>query len=759
MPSVLNLSFTYNPSNTGNLGFMTVQHTDQDGRVERLRIYATLGNSSLNPALPQFAVSPTLDAFTALQFGTVFDGVYRSTINGPNQLRMYEAVGNNVALTSNTGTWNSVSYNGDMFGFTVDIVDTENPAEKELRYSQDPLERGDCQTTKWLFSFADGGRAPYRLVDSANENILFENWNGFDDKYLDFERGKMHTGQLRDEDDEVIGTYLIYSPQNILNADFTTEQRNFINTSDLIITQRVVRTNTGADIDQFGNPTPGDRINYALAQFVPGVGVDLNALVWQQSNIFAGLVPGRYKLYIRDKYECVISRDLQINEFDPTISLEPGEPTDYFSITEFNSLSFKRDVEWNCEIRKNYETTLSYEEAVCLPYQAVFKFPLDTTIQTQFKSSYPYHIVTLYKCDGTQENIPHTRIQENISIIERVNAKFFRYNDGNEDLIGVYFEGGDLFDEQGDTIGDSPYFQVLPTWAQTGRVVELFTESGLTFGARTIVQTDLYDGQRNVLFMVVDGTLGSLEDIEDGIIQVRYNRHPYDVYRFDFQMHDGSGFIVIEPGFDENSIVQNEIRVSETFEVLKDCRSEKWIVAEWYLDRSIGEAVAYDSFKGEMWMQARLRPISVGNAETLDADDQTRSIDQDEKLNMRLTANILEPKKWRKLGLASAIGNRGEFIIEDLPLVRTTAMSQEELGQTNKSNVEIEFAYAAETPRTRPDEQVLDIGVGGGDGTPVDEVTGWRGWIRIIRTDSPPGVPTYVQDDQGNFIVAGRVDV
>jgi hypothetical protein len=755
MASQLNITFNYQAVNTLTYGRIEVVHITEAGQRNTYTLFP-FTISDTGPAAT-FAVSSTNDAFTAQQFAFVFNTKFRGPING-NFDPMFEVNGNVVSLIAETGTFLPATYrDGDVLDIIPVVTDLEDPPENEFRFSQDPLQRGDCSTTKWAFQFAIGGDPPYNIIDSANENILVENWSGFTTELIDFERGKLHTGRVEDQNNSFIGTYSIYSPQNIQNGDFTTEQRNFINTSDLIVNQIIVRSNTGADLDANGNPTSEGRIEYAVAQFVPGVGVDINALVWQESNIFAGLVPGRYKLYIRDKYGCIISRDIQINEFDPNINLEPGEVTDYFSTTEYNSLSFKRSVEWDCEIRKNYETTLSHEEAVCLPYQAVFKFPLDTVIQTQFKSSYPFHIVTLYKCDGTKESLPHTRIQENISQIERVSAKLFPYNNGQENLIGVYFEGGDTFEPgTNDVIGSSPYFQVLPTWAQTDRVVEISTESGLNFGARTIVQTDLYDSQRNTLFMVVDGSLGTLDDITDAIIEVRYNRHPYDVYRFDFSMFDGSGYIVIEPGFDENSIVQNEIRVSETFEVLKNC--DNWIVSEWYLDKSVGEAVAYESFKGEMWMQGRLRPISVGSAETLDADDQTRSIDQDEKLNMRLTVNILEPKKWRKLGLASAIGNRGEFVIQDLPLVRTSAMNQEELGQTNKSNIEIEFAYAAETPRTRPEEVVLDIGVGGGDGTPSEPVTGWDGWIRIIRSDSPEGVPTYLKDDQGNFVVAGRID-
>lgn len=755
MASQLNITFNYQEVNTLTYGRIEVKHRTTAGVVNTYTLYP-FTISDTGPAAT-FAVSSTNDDFTAQQFAFVFNTKFRGPING-NFDPMFEVNGNVVSLIAETGEFLPATYlDGDVLDIIPIVTDLEDPPENEFRYSQDVLQRGDCLTTKWAFQFAIGGDPPYNIIDSANDNILVQNWSGLTTEYVDFDRGKTHTGRVEDTNGVFIGTYNIYSPQNIQNGDFTTEQRNFVNTSDLIVNQIIVRSNTGADVDQFGNPTSEGRIEYAIAQFVPGVGVDINALVWQESNIFAGLVPGRFKLYIRDKYGCIISRDIQINEFDPTINLEPGEVTDYFSITEYNSLAFKRDVEWNCDIRKNYETTLSYEEAVCLPYQAVFKFPLGTIIQTQFKSSYPYHIVTFYKCDGTKEAIPHTRIQENIAIIESVSAKFFNYFDGQENRIGVYFEGGDLFDpDTGDTVGASPYFQVLPTWAQTDRVVELSTESGLNFGARTILNTDLYDSERNALFMVVDGTLGSLGDLQDGIVTVRYNRHPYDVYRFDVTMHNGSGFIVIEPGFSEDSIVQNEIRVSETFEVLSNC--DNWIQSRWYLDRSVGEAVAYESFEGQMWMQGRLRPISVGSAETLDADDQTRSLDQDEKLNMRLTVNILEPKKWRKLGLASAIGNRGEFIIEDLPLVRTAAMTQEELGQTNKSNIEIEFAYAAETPRTRQEETVLDIGTGGGDGTPVEEVTGWRGWIRIIRSDSPTGVPTFLQDDQGNFLVAGRVD-
>lgn len=760
MASQLNITFDYNEGALPTYGRIEVVHINAQGRRTTYTLFP-FTISQTGPAAT-FAVSSTDDAFTAQQFAFVFNTKFRSAING-NFDQMYELNGNVVSLIATQGEFLPASYlDGDALNIISSVTNLDDPPNNRFDWGQDVLERGDCLTTKWSFRFAQGGDPPYNIIDNATENILLQNWSGFTTETLDFDRNKLHSGRVEDSNGVEIGRYSFRSPNNIRSSDFSITSTTFINSADLIITQNVFWENTGADLDANGNPTPGKRINYAVAQVVPGQGIDINSLEWKESNIFSGLVPGSYKVYIRDKYDCIVSKQYFIDEFDPTQNIQEDEEQIYFTITEFNSLSFKNETAFDSSRRgrKNYKRTLAYEEHVRIPYPNLFYFEEGFLIQTQFKSSYPFHIITLYKCDGTKEAIPYTRIQSNISVSERVSAKLFRYFDGQEVRIGVYFDGGNLYDpDTGNTIGNSPYFQTLPNWAEVGRVVEIETLSGQTFGARQVIQTNLYDEERNTLFMVVDGTLGSTDDVLDAVVTARYNRHPYDVYRFDIEQFQGQGMVVIEAGYDQDNIDQNQIWCSEVFRGI-DFDTTDWLRIEWFLNRSVGEAVAYESFQGIMWLAGRMLPIPVSEAETLVADDRTRSLDQDQRMALKMDIKALTPRQWHKLGLAAAIGNRGELIIQGESVVRTEGMTEERIGLTNKSNIEMTFEPAGETPRTRPIETVLDVG--SGTGSDPDEVTNWKGWIRIITSDYQVGGEiTYIKVDHQNqekFVVAGRAD-
>ncbi len=633
------------------------------------------------------------EAQTALSFADTFVANFKDLIPGLRR----EISGNTVRLTADTGTFTSAVQSGNLYTITSAVDDVF-----DLAWNVREVEsQGNCTTLRYSIDFAVGGAQPYRVTLLNNGNsVLAESWDGQTPIIFDAQRGFRTRILLRDfNGDEIVEEFT--TAYRLQPQDFDVQVRSFVNSSDVIVQQNVFRE---------GTFTEDEPITFSLVGFNTPVE---DVVDWQQSNVFAGIIPGVYKLYVKDKYGCYSQWAISVivNEFDP-IPQEEDEARIYFSVSELNSLSFKTEVEFNNENRKNFKTTLSFEEAVRLPHQAIFRFLEGENIQTQFKSSYPFHAITLYKCDGTSEAIPYTMIQENIGIFERVDAIAFAIDQGTTDeRIGIYFDGGNVYDPvTEEVIGLSPYFQNLPEWAVSGDIIEV-ESSTTSYGARTITagrQAALFDQDRNTLYFEVDGVLG--ENEIPVIVEARYNRQPYNVFRFDFTMFDGSGYVRIEPGFDENNIDLNNVRVSENFTVLDD--TEHWAEVRWYLNRSVGEAVAYDSFEGRMWLQGRLRPFSVGSAETLDADDQTRSLDQDQRLGFRFDVKLLEPRKWNKLLLASAIGNRGTFIIEDLSLVRTSSPEQEELGLTNKSNIVVEFAAALETSKTAPTNPVIDVPIG-----------------------------------------------
>lgn len=624
-----------------------------------------------------------------------------------------------VEIFARKGIFANGVYTGNLLivSFEYDNTTQSDP----LTFAYAATGEGDCLNQEYQVNTATGGTPPYRL--NLNGNNFVTAWDGETPTTFDLKRANTYSGALYDATGLQIRTVQINPTKNLAATDFQIETLVYASYADLKINTVVPRAGT----------TP---LEYNL---VNSEGVESG---WQSSNIFGGLTGGgNYIVKIRDKFECEVSKTAIVPDIaDPLIP----ERVDYFKVSEFNSLSFFREVEHSESVRKNYENTPSYLENVALPKNGYFSFPASRRIRTQFKSSYPNHVVTLHRPGSTPVELPFFEIQQNLGVTEKVDCELFPVQKSFTGLdgstvnltsgVGVFFDGGVQYEPNSTTPKadpDSPYTSGLPGWAKVGNLVSI---DGI--GSFEIIETDLYDEARDVMYFLINSTLPE----QSARIQASWDRHPYNVFRTDFDMSlvtDRGAFVRIEPGVAEDGLLvvdQNNIHRSEW--IVKITDTSNYLKFQWSAFRNLGEMLFIDGIVCEMWVKGRIRPFSSTNAEFDDADDRTRSLDQKSYLRMRATIPLMSVRHWRKLDLVGAIGNRGKVLVEDMEVVRINASEVEEQGLTNVSNVSVDLAFAGENTAISQEDPVYDIETGGTKTakTGREEITGWEG-IRLITED------------------------
>lgn len=641
-------------------------------------------------------VGPNVDLEQAAEYANAINRDYANTGNVGNVLQKsnitaFVDANGDVDITAQRGIFKNPSYNGNALnGVNFEITNTDQEAPKFFNYAAKGT--GSCEGIS-LAGFtalaATGGNGSYKLILNGDE--IFSGWDGNIDLDFDLERGKSYSGHLYDSVNRLIKSVTIRPSRLLALGDFKIEQEIKSNATDITV----------VTVTEVKGTTP---LEYSLED-EGGVSTD-----WGASNIFPGLFPGLYKIHIRDRFGCSITKQIEVYEFT-----DPEGENDlirYFSISNFNSLSFREKITFDFENRPNFENTLSYEEKVGRAYQTIFKFPATSVVKTQFKSSYPIHVCTLLKSDGTKQSLALEMIQKNLGTVEKVDCKIFplvytfqligggTINSSNG--TAVYFEGGTNYEPDSETPDPenptSPYNGGLPPWATVGNSV---TFDGI--GTHEIVETDLYDEERGVMYFRIANTVGA--EVSEKI-QVTYNRHPYNLFRMDFSMQNipDHAKVVIEAGWDFDQIERRFD--SEVFKLLED--PEDHLKITWRSDVNFDDMVFSDGIDCEMWIKGRIRPFPIGESTVKRGDDRTRSLKQRHRVGQRLEIPLMSPNQWDKLCLASGIADDGEFRIENMLLILTSPPEfDEELGDTNLSLISAEYEYGGESLAKKADEIVL----------------------------------------------------
>ncbi len=271
----------------------------------------------------------------------------------------------------------------------------------------------------------------------------------------------------------------------------------------------VINSPSGATVNITVLQTTGLTLEYSL-----------DNVTFQSSNIYSGLAPGNFTVYIKDQFGCSISKQFTITSFEE-VGTGIGIDIPYADLpSKSNSIRFKKLVTWGiCGNYKNDENTLSYEVDVPLVDIEFQKFQsCDTNIPTQIKSNFQNIEVKVVKCDLSEDIIPVVKKTAFIGLKDKRDA--IKYNLGNG-LTGIYFNSGNKYNYDTNEIEDVYALNgALPEWVSDGNYVVidnvwyliediLFDETKL---AEVIVISNVYTG---VEINVIAGSIYNLFNYED----------------------------------------------------------------------------------------------------------------------------------------------------------------------------------------------------------------------------------------------------
>ena len=268
------------------------------------------------------------------------------------------------------------------------------------------------------------------------------------------------------------------------------------------------------------NSPSGATVNISVLQ-TSGLTLEysLDNVTFQSSNIYSGLAPGNFTVYIKDQLGCSISKQFTITSFDE-VGTGIGIDIPYADLpSKSNSIRFKKLVTWGiCGNYKNDENTLSCEADVQLPYKERQPFQTCDIITTQIRSNYANIEAKVIKQDLSEVAVPVVKKTSFIGLKDKRDAVMYNLGNG---LTGIYFNSGNKYNFDTNVIEDVYALNgALPEWVSDGNYVVidnvwyliediLFDETKL---AEVIVISNVYTG---VETNVIAGSIYNLFNYED----------------------------------------------------------------------------------------------------------------------------------------------------------------------------------------------------------------------------------------------------
>jgi hypothetical protein len=155
----------------------------------------------------------------------------------------------------------------------------------------------------------------------------------------------------------------------------------------------------------------------------------------------------------------------------------------------------------------------------------------DGVITTQFQSNYDELSARRLDCDGNiEETFSIVKKSDNIGTQDKRDC--IAFNRGNNQT-GIYFTQGNIYDPGTlDIIDDYELNGQLPEWGVIGNTMTL---TGTVVGNFVIKQV-VFDSTVQANVLVIDHSWTSGNQSEAIIAEVTYDRLPYEVYEFDFDL-------------------------------------------------------------------------------------------------------------------------------------------------------------------------------------------------------------------------------
>jgi hypothetical protein len=680
--STIQISFT--ARGIGSAGYVEVGFND-NALTHALRLIAKTG-PSITGYFSQIPLDiPTdPDEAQAATYAQAFNRDYRN-VGGVQNLTA-TVNGDQVTITANIGTFTTFFQTGN---YAINEGINNSPQITPITFSVSRSNSvGDCDTIQYTAT-ASGGTAPYTLRDGTS--ILVPSWDGTAHNF-NLNRAKISDINVTDANGTKVSES-VNVPRKLKIGEFKEKYTQFEGYSDITI-------------DSVNPVTGTTPVEYAMSNADGS-----NKSDFQTSNSFPGVFPGTYILYVRDVYECEVSKTIVVTEFTGGVEDKVSE---YFLIPPHNSIAF-------CE----------NNESVNLKYGFEQEWGAEV-IGTQFKSSFPYHNITMIGESEAKRVVTFKMVQENLGFKEKVDCVLFEING----KTGIYFDGGNSYEVDTETVIDaSPYNGFRPSWAVAGRAVTLDA-----IGSHLIDGIG-FDTDRQKYYFTIDNPYSGVDS--DSKIQVRYNIHDYNVFEAYANMAflSEKSYFLFEYGYSENEIVGFEKSIIQKPLVL----TSKHLKLKWSDSRNRGDFVFQTGIVGYMNIPGNFLETSITGSELAQGDDGSYNLVQKSRSGWKLQLDLLPPEIWKKLDIVTGLGS---FYINDTLLKRANPTKVSELGETNLREFEAEFEYGVDNLAIKDDELVLNIsnGVegGGGSGKPGPPLA-HDGLIRLI-------------DESGNFIsINGRL--
>jgi hypothetical protein len=241
----------------------------------------------------------------------------------------------------------------------------------------------------------------------------------------------------------------------------------------------------------------------------------LDDVVYQTSNIFTGQTNGSYTIYVKDNFNCVVSKNYEVTD--------SGTREPYLFISKANSLIFaENETVDDCTVFRNDENSLANQSLADVVYCAENVYRTCDSITLQFKSNYDNPQAYIRFEDGSS-NQALTLIKKtlNLNKFQYLDTWYYEYAPGK---TGLYFLSGDTYDGAGLPNGTFNLNGNLPDFAIIGQIITIDVIG--TF----VIQDIVFDSSIQKKAIIIDYTFVGLP-FETRVKSI-YDILPFEVYEF-----------------------------------------------------------------------------------------------------------------------------------------------------------------------------------------------------------------------------------
>ena len=306
----------------------------------------------------------------------------------------------------------------------------------------------------------------------------------------------------------------IYFPSETVSTDFVpdpllTVLYDKIEESKIVLTQPLFSSSLSVVVSFTNTDTSNLGIQYSK-----------DDITYQNSNTIEIDEPGVYDIYVKDKFGCKKSKQIEVvgSELnrDDYVYISKGNAINFVELQEVDDIySFKND-----------SNSFQCQELATFKYSGNLMVNKLDVISFQIKSN--YEKIEMYFRNEKEEIIPLelTKKSNNLDNFYSCDSNLYSNENGK---LAMYFESGNVYNSLGDVIGTHELDGDLPEFGKIGNNVQV---SG--FGLLKISSISIdYDLNKTTLIFDQE-YLG--EDIEVVVVSV-YDLLPYEIYEDYFKFN------------------------------------------------------------------------------------------------------------------------------------------------------------------------------------------------------------------------------